>query len=264
MLKGAIHTHSTYSDGEFTLRQLCEVFRAAGCSFVCVTDHAEYFSSASLESYIQECKKLSDGQFILIPGLEFNCDDRMHILSYGAPALAGSTDPQEVIRHIQRFGGLAVIAHPRDSAFPRIESFETLPDGIEAWNSKYDGRYAPRPAVFDLLLRLQKRKPEMRAYYGQDLHWKKQFRGLLNVLPLAAPDRARILQAFARGDFRGQKSRLELPSDGQLPEGLAMKFERSHARSDRMRWLMRSAKKMADRVGVALPRPLKSHLRRIF
>ena len=37
------------------------------------------------------------------------------------------------------------MAHPKGTMFPVIEAFEQLPQGIEVWNSKYDGRYAPRP-----------------------------------------------------------------------------------------------------------------------
>jgi hypothetical protein len=36
MFKGAMHIHSTYSDGEFTLPELREVFLAERCAFVCM------------------------------------------------------------------------------------------------------------------------------------------------------------------------------------------------------------------------------------
>jgi aryl-alcohol dehydrogenase-like predicted oxidoreductase len=49
--------------------------------------------------------------------------------------------------------------------------FDPLPDGIEVWNSKYDGRYAPRPGTFEMLARTKVRRPDVRAFYGQDLHW---------------------------------------------------------------------------------------------
>ena len=54
MLKGAIHLHSTYSDGEFTLSELREVMISAGCDFVCMTDHAESFDDEKLEAYVRE------------------------------------------------------------------------------------------------------------------------------------------------------------------------------------------------------------------
>ena len=130
MLKGAIHVHSTYSDGEFTLAELREVYLSLGCRFVCMTDHAEYFDAARLTEYVAESASLSDARFQFIAGLEFSCDQRMHVLGFGVTRLAGTTDPQAVIRHIKGESGLAVIAHPLDSAFAWIESFDELPHGI--------------------------------------------------------------------------------------------------------------------------------------
>ena len=107
MLKGAIHIHSTYSDGEFTLPELRDVFRSAGCAFVCMTDHAEAFDAESLHRYQAECEALSDGSFCFIAGLEYGCEQKMHILGYGARRLAqwpfdaqggGDNRPQEACR----------------------------------------------------------------------------------------------------------------------------------------------------------------------
>jgi predicted metal-dependent phosphoesterase TrpH len=185
MLRGVIHTHSTYSDGEYTLRELREVLTADGCSFACMTDHAEFFDEEKLRAYVAECESLSDDRFRFVAGLEYECERRMHMLGYGVATLAGTTDPQAVIRHIEREGGVSVIAHPMDSMFDWIETFDTLPFGVEAWNTKYDGRYAPRRGTFQLIRRLQERKPELRAFYGTDFHWRHQHRGLSNVLTLA-------------------------------------------------------------------------------
>lgn len=264
MLKGAIHTHSTYSDGEFTLAELREIFVAAGCSFVCITDHADHFDSSALDGYLRECNDLSDDRFCFIPSLEYTCADKMHIVGYGTTARVDTDDPQEVIRHIQSYHGLAVIAHPRDAAFPVIETFETLPDGIEIWNTKYDGRYAPRPGTIGLLRRLQERKPDLRAFYGLDLHWKQQYRGLLNVVKCEALNREEILAAFRRGDYFGSKDDLSLPSSGDIPERLIERFAVSHARSARMRKVIGQARVLLDRAGVAVPASWKARLRRIF
>ncbi len=54
MFKGAIHLHSVYSDGEFTLAELREALVAAGCSFACMTDHAEYFDRLMTRDYVAE------------------------------------------------------------------------------------------------------------------------------------------------------------------------------------------------------------------
>ena len=264
MMKGAIHIHSTYSDGEFTLAQLRDLYRALGCDFICMTDHAELFDAAKLAAYVDECRARSDDRFRFIAGLEYTCDNRMHVLGFGVTSRVTTTNPQEVIRHIKNAGGIAVIAHPMDSAFAWIESFDELPDGIETWNTKYDGRHAPRPQTFQLLNRLQSRQPQMRAFYGQDMHWKQQHRGLFNLLECEAASREAVLAAFASGDYRAVKGEAELPASGRLSDELLAQFGAVNARYARKRQLIKRAKKMLDRVGLVVPAPLKAQLRRIF
>lgn len=264
MIKGAMHVHSTYSDGEFTLAELREIFLHQSCSFVCMTDHAEYFDEDSLRRYQRECETLSDEKLQFVVGLEYDCERHMHILGYGATSLANTIIPQEVIRHIERQGAVSVIAHPKDEFFPWIETFETLPQGIEAWNSKYDGRYAPRPSTFALLQKLKRRKPEMCAFYGQDLHWKNQFRGLLMEVEIASAQPRTILTAIAAGKYSGRKDDLQLPSTGELPEELLAEFGKTHDRSYRMWRFLKSGKRILDRIGIRVPESMKAPLRRIF
>ncbi|HKS73191.1 MAG TPA: PHP domain-containing protein [Terriglobales bacterium] len=265
MLKGALHVHSTYSDGEFTVAELRKIYLDEGCSFVCITDHADYFDdSSSLRAYVQECEMQSDNQLRFVPGLEYSCDRRMHILGYGATQLTDATDPEEVIRHIDAQGAVSVIAHPKDEFFEWIEGFQVLPQGIEGWNSKYDGRYAPRPGTFALIQRLQKRRPSMYAFYGQDLHWKKQFRGLFVEAECDSNSPAQILQALAHGAFRGQKGELTLPSSAMISEQLIAEFAKDHDRSYSMWRFLKNAKGALDRLGIPVPQSLKAHLRRIF
>jgi hypothetical protein len=264
MLKGAIHIHSTYSDGEFTLSELREIFLAEGCAFVGMNDHAEYFDAEKITAYVRELAALSDERLRFIAGMEYECERRMHILGYGATRLADSEDPQAVIRHIEAQGAVSVIAHPKDEFFEWIESFETLPQGIETWNSKYDGRYAPRPGTFALLQRLRERRPEMHAFYGQDLHWRKQFRNLFVNVECDSSEPAEILSALRAGAYAGQKADLTLPSSGVISPELAAEFSAVHDRSYRMWRFLKEGKKALDRVGIKVPDSLKSHLRRIF
>ncbi|MBI3649757.1 MAG: PHP domain-containing protein [Acidobacteria bacterium] len=264
MLKSATHIHSTYSDGEYTLAELRQVYLAAGYNFVCLTDHAEFFTSAKLQAYIEECAALSDERFRFFAGLEFGCENRMHILGLGVTALVNTVKPQEVIQHIRKANGVSVIAHPMDSMFEWIEAFDLLPDGIETWNSKYDGQYAPRPATFDLLNRLQRRKPEMRAFYGQDLHWKNQYRGLFYQMDEQNLLLEGVLDAFRQGRFVALKDHLQLSSDGQLSMELKSKFGRINSRYHKKRQFIKTLKRTFDRLGIHIPDNLKAQFRRVF
>lgn len=264
MRRGAIHIHSTYSDGEFTLRELREIFASCGCDFVCITDHAEAFDKPKLEAYVQECQSLSDETFSFVPGLEYECQDRMHILGYGMTSLADSRDPQRVIQQIEQQGGVSVIAHPRVTSFPQIQAFGVLPTGIECWNSKYDSRYAPRLETFGLLNFLQVRKPSLLAFYGQDLHWKKQYRGLLTMFSKSIYTRKALLEALSAGEYVCCKGDLVLPSNGKLQNPVVDRFSHARKRSEQVRHVMKTAKTLADKLGIQVPARLKAQLRRVF
>jgi predicted metal-dependent phosphoesterase TrpH len=264
MLRGALHIHSTYSDGEFSLVELREKLIASACAFACVTDHADAFDEARLAAYRHECERLSDARFQFVAGLEFTCIERMHILGYGVAAPVASSHPETVIQHIQAHGGLAVIAHPKDTAFAAIETFEPAPDGVEVWNSKYDGRYAPRAATFDLVRRLKARAPHVHAFYGIDLHWRRQYRGLLTDIDADNPDRRHVLAALAAGRFVGVKDRATFPSDGVLSDSERAQFARVHRRSQWLRIGTRSVKRNIERLGLIVPQPIKAELRRFF
>jgi predicted metal-dependent phosphoesterase TrpH len=266
MLQGVLHIHSTYSDGEFPLAELREIYLASGCRFACVTDHADAFASdpGRLDDYRRECDARSDDRFRFIAGLEYTCDDRMHVLGYGLTSLIDATAPERVIAAIRARGGLAVVAHPKDTAFAGIEQFDPLPDGIEVWNSKYDGRYAPRPATFALLARTRRRRSDVRAFYGQDLHWRQQYRGLFTLVDCDALERGSILASLGAGTFTGLKDGRRLPSDGVLEPALIAEFTRVHERSQRIRAWTRRVKGWIDGAGVGVPRPIKAQLRRIF
>ena len=264
MLRGALHVHSTYSDGEFTLAELRVTLRAAGFRFACVTDHADWFDGPRLERYVKECAEQSDADFLFIPGLEHSCANRMHIIGYGLPQLIQTDSPERVIAEIKRLGGLAVVAHPKNEAFDAIEKFEPLPDGVEVWNTKYDGQYAPRPGTFALLGRLKTRRPDVRAFYGLDLHWRNQNRQLCVDVVSERLDANALLSALRRGEYVATKGRLRLPSTGLLPPEMMGRFERINARSRRMRGWIGALKGLVNRAGLGVPPIVKAQLRRIF
>ena len=264
MYKGILHAHSTYSDGDLSLPELREALVRDGYRFACMTDHAEWLTEPALRQYVDECNALSDGEFRFIPGLEYECENRLHVLGYGTTVLIGSSNPEEVIARVHSAGGVSVIAHPKGELFDWIESFDTLPVGLEVWNSKYDGRYAPRAETFALLRRLQARQPGIVAFYGQDLHWRHQYRGLYVEIDRATPERGDVLGALASGAFRGCKQELRLPSSGELSASVLQEFSRVHRRSDRMRRILKTAKGVAGALGVTVPAGVKSQLRRVF
>jgi PHP domain-containing protein len=260
----ALHVHSTYSDGELSLTQVRDLFVSAGCQLVCMADHADFFDERRLADYLAECRQLSNNQIRILPGLEFGCRGRMHIVGYGVERLVASEDPAVVIEHIAASKGVSVIAHPAPEHLPLIPAFTRLPNGIEAWNTKSDGSTAPRPAVFELIRELRKREPSLLAFYGVDFHWRHQDRRLLNEVTLAGDSDRAVVDALHAGHFEGVHGELRLPSDGVIPHELLAEFAVRNARSSQLRKLVRRLKKWTGPLGRVLPAPLKSQLRRFF
>ncbi len=264
MIPAALHLHSTFSDGEFTLAALRERCRADGFRAALMADHGDAFDAPAIDRFTRECAASSDDDFLFVPGLEFSCRDRMHIVGYGVTSLVDSDEPETVIAHIRDHSGIAVIAHPKTEHFPIIESLRVLPHGVEAWNTKYDGRAAPRPVTFELIRRMRARGQMVLAFYGLDLHWRFQFRGLVNQIDAPALRTGELLAALAAGTFLAECGGTTLLPTGELEESVARRFARRHARSLAVRNVLRESKRFADRVGIPTPATLKAQLRRLF
>jgi len=263
-MKCVLHVHSRFSDGGLTLAELRDVYLALACRVVCMTDHAEAFSAETLQAYVAECEARSDDRLRFIAGLEFSCRNGMHVLGFGTTVRVASKDPQIVIAHIRDSGGVAVIAHPKLTAFDWVETFEGLPHGIEMWNAKYDGQYAPRTATVELLRRLRVRDPAVHAFYGQDMHLANQPRRLFTVVDSAMPTRDAVLGALAGGRYVGVKGRMSLPSDGAIPARIMARFDRAHAVVGGIRCIARVTKRLGERCGIPIPPQLTAQARRML
>lgn len=262
-MKGVLHVHSTYSDGELSLPELRREYERRGYRFACLTDHAEHLDDRGVAAYRAECDDLSDDRFRFIAGLEYECPGRMHILGLGTTALIDTRDPQALIREIALNGGISVIAHPRTQDFGIIRALAQPADGIEVWNSKYDGRYAPRAETFALVREVREEFPRVRAFYGQDLHFRNQYMGL-HVEVSSSLDALAIVEALRAGDHVGRTEQLELAPDGTLDPLLGERFMRAHSRALQVRRLAGRAKALLDRAGLGVPQGVKTQLRRLF
>jgi len=104
----------------------------------------------------------------------------------------------------------------------------------------------------------------VRAFYGQDLHWKRQYRGMMNRLQADRSDRTAVLDALKAGQYLAEKGELQLPSNGVLSPAQLREFGRVHGRSRRMRGWMTQTKRWMEGIGLRVPGSVKTQLRRIF
>lgn len=75
-----LHTHTNFSDGIFTPKEIVLLSSNKGLNGIAITDHD---TLSGIEPAIQASKSLND--FTVIPGIEFGCvyeDEEVHILGY--------------------------------------------------------------------------------------------------------------------------------------------------------------------------------------
>lgn len=218
MKRGVLHVHSIFSDGEDSLDQLVEIFRQSGMSFAAVSDHAEVFDEQRMEQYVQLCESLSDDRFLVIPGLEFALHGgNIHILGYGITRRVRFVSMEQLVDGIHGQGGIAVLAHPPAGSTNVIGPIKAKLDGIEVWNGRYDGIYAPRAESFQLLHRVRLHNVKAAAYCGIDLHKRRQMRKPLYVeVDIDTLQRGAVLHALRAGHFILRGGGIAVPSSGDL------------------------------------------------
>ncbi|MDD5674012.1 MAG: PHP domain-containing protein [Chitinivibrionales bacterium] len=134
---GALHLHTTYSDGGSTVHQLIGAAREAGLDYIIITDHETM--AARQNGY----EGFTNNLFVAV-GYEHNdADQKNHYLVIGPANVTGiKGPPQAYIDAVKNDGGVGFLAHPFEKRkflknFPSYEwtaLSATGYDGIELWN----------------------------------------------------------------------------------------------------------------------------------
>ena len=153
--RGAVHVHTTISDGAGTPDDVAAAASRAGLDFVVLTDHGDATRAPSPPRYV--------GRVLLVDAVEISTTGG-HYIAIGLPQapyrLAG--EPRDVIEDVRRLGGFGVAAHP-DS--PKVElswrEWQAPFDGIEWLNADSSWRDERRPALARALFTYWLRAPEV-------------------------------------------------------------------------------------------------------
>jgi histidinol phosphatase-like PHP family hydrolase len=198
-IKGLLHVHSNFSDGELSLREIKEKAQRLGMRFVFMADHLSWIEDQSrFEKFLKECQKYSDEGFLMIPGYEVETKEGFHVLVYNVKSL--------VKNHLsfidlfnffsERKDSFFVLAHASQAPKRPPQTFFEKIDGVEVWSSKYDSRYAPN------LRSLKWAKEEnLLSLVGSDAHGSAGLKKLwieLNVEKLEVKD---IINSLKKKDF---------------------------------------------------------------
>jgi hypothetical protein len=136
-ISGAIHLHSTFSDGALPIPEIAEIAVRKRLDFLMFSDHN------TLEPKRLGMEGWHDSVVVLI-GYEINDpDDRNHYLAFRTDQeVEKGLQAAEYVREVKEQGGFGIIAHPAEKrnfsdAYPPypwtawdVDGF----DGIEIWN----------------------------------------------------------------------------------------------------------------------------------
>ncbi len=105
--KAQLHCHTTQSDGRYTPRTLLDRYRAAGYTFVVLTDHER----------VTVCDDLNDATFLALPGIETTVPRPFrplgpHMGRLGAPGSLHARGAQACIDATLAAGGVVSLHHP--------------------------------------------------------------------------------------------------------------------------------------------------------
>ena len=141
-IAGAVHVHTTLSDGSGTPESVVQAGRKAGLSFLVITDHNTYRAAPSLEGY-------RDGMLVLV-GAELSTHQG-HLLGLGMKPLTFpvAPDARDALDDVRHLGGAAFAAHPASPREALAWSGWELegPWGLEVLNMDSLWRRASWPAL---------------------------------------------------------------------------------------------------------------------
>ena len=147
-----LHTHTTASDGSFTPVELVDYAVKKKLSAIAITDHDTMDGIQEAIDYIRE----SELSLELIPGMEVSTTHSdapygLHILAYfidkDDEKLAdilnnikrdiqqSSAKPRDAIDIISRYGGISVLAHPKD-CFLSFTGLDSLVEELVSFGLK--------------------------------------------------------------------------------------------------------------------------------
>ena len=215
-LRGITHVHTTFShDGEISIERLAEICTTKNLNFVLIAEHAQDLDLNLFARLVDNANRLSTNSTLLIPGLEYEGENDVHLLAFGVSSFI---DPGkkliEIAGLVRKQGGLNVIAHPKRNRYFVPNDLVDWADGVEIWNSKMDGSFAPNAKSLSFLQSLRVRNAKVHGYAGLDLHWDKQkIMVFINIFGVHLQKEA-LFRALQNGNFTASNAFLNLEADG--------------------------------------------------
>lgn len=123
--RGIAHIHTSYSDGDHTPSEIARHARKEN-SFMLLTEHAEHLTPEDYERLVEECRSLSNPDFLMVPGLEFSYPEYTHVLAYFIGSHPGELPLEEIVGEIKARNGLSVLAHANTCGLPDLSPLKDI------------------------------------------------------------------------------------------------------------------------------------------
>lgn len=260
---GILHAHSRYSyDGKLSLAELRSLLLARGISFACMTEHTDHLTEESFSNFLNECRSLSDETFLFVPGLEVSFP-RAHVIASGISAIVNpQDDPYSLVKALKQQGSIIVFAHPHRSHFQAPEGVGELLDGVEVWNSQYDGKRVPRTASLEMLAENRKQFPNQSAFAGIDFHRVSHEGGPRIRIESDILDQASVIDALRNHRYTLASEWVTVDPDGTIHGVSPAEAKRMSATAVRNIEISKRASSLAKKLNIRAPKWLVSRLRR--
>jgi len=139
----------------------------------------------------------------------------MHILAIGIKEFILESDLIKLIDEIHKKGGIAVLAHAVIYKKIPYEKLKNI-DGVEVWNTRYEGRFSPSLKSLGVLKSFRKKNKEVLAYCGLDGHKKNEFGKIFTVIDTNELSQENILKALNVGRFYSSNNIINFNSRNDL------------------------------------------------
>lgn len=218
-ISGVCHIHSRYSyDAKLSLAELRDAFVSRGISFALMTEHTDHLTEEAARQFREECVQYSDDTFMFIPGFEVPYLGT-HVLVVGARAYHEGESTMKLLTRWHGEGALLVVAHPHRNRYRMDDFLRRHVDGVEIWNSQYDGIHAPRASAWHMAQDIS----GAHAYGSLDLHRIGHINGPRLVVQAGALTTQDIVGALRAGAFTIQRGPVKITSGGVLVAGGALR-----------------------------------------
>ena len=213
--RGALHIHTTFShDGAMSLSAVAELYKRKGFDFICIAEHSQDIGEHEAAILCAQADALSSEAFLVIPGIEYSCPDRLHIAGIGCTAQLATDQPPQVAAAIGKNGGFSILAHPRRIDWECEDELARQLHAMEVWNVRYDGKFIPDAVALKWFRGIKQRYPHILAACGDDLHSRKGFSPAAIVVQADRLETQAILGALAAGRFALQTPLFRMDAKG--------------------------------------------------